>query len=157
MDTLIQPLLKLDSYQRLLNDISKNETPVFVTGVIDVQQEHLAYALSHHKNVPFVMITSSELKAKEIYENLLFFDKNVMRYPAKDIIFYNADVRSKDIVKSRFEVIDRLLRGEKFPIVLSIEALFDKLMPKERFALAIIDLKVGDSFSLNQLEEKIIF
>ena len=38
MKSLTEPLLELESYQSLLDEIRKGHTPVFATGVIDVEK-----------------------------------------------------------------------------------------------------------------------
>ena len=47
MEALIDPLLSLPGYNRLLDCIKKNRTPVLTTGVIDIQQNHLMLSLIH--------------------------------------------------------------------------------------------------------------
>ncbi len=49
-------------------------------------------------------------KAKQIYEEYRFLDAvNTYFYPAKDFLFYQADIRSKELVKQRMEVIQAVL------------------------------------------------
>ena len=48
-----------------------------------------------------VIACSSETKAKQIYEEYRFLDSNTYLYPAKDFLFYQADIRSKELVKQR--------------------------------------------------------
>ena len=38
MKSLTEPLLELESYQSLLDEIRRGHTPVFATGVIDVEK-----------------------------------------------------------------------------------------------------------------------
>ena len=87
MEALIEPLLSLPGYNRLLDSIKENRTPVLATGVIDVEQNHLMYALGKHSERPIFIITHNEIRAKEIFEDMKFFNKNIMFYPSKDIIF----------------------------------------------------------------------
>lgn len=157
MNALIEPLKELEGYNRLLKNISTNITPVLATGVIDVQQSHIIHAASNHLNRPALIVTSSELKAKEICDDIRFFDKEVMYYPSKDIIFYSADVQSHDIVKNRFSVINALINGETPTIVLSVEALFDRLMEKQIFETFIIKLKSSDIIKMDDLIKKLIY
>ena len=48
------------------------------------------------ENAPFatLIITYSDLRAKELYENYRFFDREVLYFPAKDLIFFQADIHS---------------------------------------------------------------
>ena len=104
MNTVIQPLLELESYQRLLEHIRQSQTPVFVTGVIDVQKTHLLFAMQEHLHRPVVILTHSEMRAKEILEDLRFFTKQGMYYPPKDHLCYSADEHSMEMNRQRFYV-----------------------------------------------------
>ena len=96
------------NYDRLRDSIKENKTPVLATGVVDGQKTHLIAGITNDVHKSNLVITHSELKAKEIYNDLKFFLKDkVVLYPAKDIIFYWADVKSMDIIKERFNIISR--------------------------------------------------
>jgi len=160
MNSLLNPLPEMESFNKLLNAVSNNITPILATGVLNSQKSHLIYGIIDSLDAPALVVAENEIKAKEIFEDLSFFYKNnVILYPSKDIIFYSADIKSTDIIKKRFEVIDKILFGSdnKLIIVLSIEALFDKLVPKSRFVDFIIKIKEGMLISIDTLCQKLIF
>lgn len=146
------------NFNKLKNYISdKSHTPVLASGVIDTQKSHLIAGLNLEFNNSSMVITNSELKAKEIYNDLKFFMKDkVMLYPAKDVIFYWADVKSLDIIKQRFEIISKILNGEKITVVLSAEALFDRLVPADIFKEFIFDINTGDQIDINEVCQKLV-
>ncbi len=146
------------NFNKLKNYISdKSHTPVLASGVIDTQKAHLIAGLNLEFNNSSIVITNSELKAKEIYNDLKFFMKDkVMLYPAKDVIFYWADVKSLDIIKQRFEIISKILNGEKITVVLSAEALFDRLVPANIFKEFIFDINTGDQIDINEVCQKLV-
>lgn len=112
------------NYDRLRDSIKENKTPVLATGVVDGQKTHLIAGITNDVHKSNLVITHSELKAKEIYNDLKFFLKDkVVLYPAKDIIFYWADVKSMDIIKERFNIISRLINNEEITVVVTVEAL----------------------------------
>mgnify|MGYP007087974014 CR=1 FL=1 len=51
-------------------------------------------------------------------------------YPAKDIIFYWADVKSMDIIKERFNIISRLINNEEITVVVTVELFLTDLCLK---------------------------
>ena len=67
MNTLFQPLLELQQYQKMLQNIAQNNTPILASGIIDIQLTHMIAAICHHTNRPAIILTYSELKAREIY------------------------------------------------------------------------------------------
>ena len=52
-------------------------------------------------------------------------------YPAKDIIFYNADIHSNLIVSQRMAVIRRMMDRCPVTVVTTIDGLSDRLLPLE--------------------------
>lgn len=153
---IAEPLLELESYRQLKKDIEEGISPVLASGVLDSQKCHLMYAVKKHLDRPVLIITSNELKAKEIQEDMTFFTgRNAMIYPAKDIIFYTADVHSFDITKQRINVIDALITDQKPIVILTIEALLDKMVKRTVFEKYIMELKVGDILKIDELTQKL--
>ena len=156
---LFKPLANLRAFQHVLEADSKNSSPLLLTGMMDSQKCHVIGALREHKEVPLLVITYSELKAKEIYEDLVFFvDRadELFLYPAKDTVFYAADTKSLLITKERFAAINALIKGERPIIVASVEALFDRLSPPDVFIDHIINLASGECYDLDELVKKLI-
>ncbi len=145
------------NFIKLKGYISENKTPVLASGVIDTQKCHLISGLSQEYANSTLVVTSSELKAKEIYSDLKFFMKDkVMLYPSKDVIFYWADVKSLDIIKQRFEIISKIINNEKITVVLSAEALFDKLVPLEILKEFIFDISIGDKIDTAEISNSLV-
>ncbi len=113
--------------------------PVQVTGCIDSQKCHLIHGLSGDSKFK-IIVTYNELKAKEIYEDYRLYDKDVFIYPAKDIIFFSADIRGNAIVRNRLQIIRRLLEGEKTTIITTIDSGMDKVLPLEFIKNRIITI-----------------
>ena len=133
MKAFTQPLHELSEYEQIVRDITRHQTPIHIDGCIDSQKCHLISSIG--ENYPLkLIITYNEIKAKEIYEDYQFFDRNVFYYPAKDIIFYNADIHSNLIISQRMAVIRRLLDEEPLTVVTTIDGLSDRLLPLDCLA-----------------------
>lgn len=153
---MIQPLLEFESYQKLLEDLEHHHSPILATGILDSQKAHLIYALQAHANRPIIILTHNEMKAKEIYEDMQFFIKDeIYIYPSKDILFYSADVHSIDIVRQRLNILKTLLDNKKPTIILSVEAMLDRLVKKDIFKSFILDFEVGSRISINELTRQL--
>ncbi len=157
LNSLLAPLLELDSYQKLLEQIRKGITPVLVSGVIDVQKTHLMYAIEAHLQRPIVILTYNELRAKAICEDLRFFTKNYLYYPAKDLLFYSADVHSTEINRQRFVAIEQLMMGNHPILVASAEAFLDRYPKEEVFRSHLLKLQVGDVYEIEELTKKLVY
>lgn len=139
MSLLISSLETLDSFRSI--DLGKS--PVLATGVSGSQKWHLAAALIAERSA--VIVTHSELSAKTVFEDINYFFPNRCRlYPSRDSLFYAADVRSSDITRKRFAILAELLAGDGLVLVLSAEALLDRLTPKDAMVRNILRLKEGD-------------
>lgn len=128
LDALSKPFLALGELERLKELQKKKTCNLQITGCIDSGLVHMMNLASDgfkHK----IILTFSEQKARDIYEDLKFFDKNAYYYPAKDFIFYNADVHGKHIVTERIRALKPIVDGEPTTIVTTIDGLMDKLAP----------------------------
>lgn len=155
MKTLLAPLGELEEYIELKNAFDKGNTPINVIGGIDGQKCQLIYALSADKHVRLI-VTHNEIRAKEIMNDYRMYDKNVMFYPAKDLIFYSADVRGKAIVKERLKVIRAIAEKEPVTIVTTIDAGMDFCIPFENYLNNRIELNVEKEIDVDELKEKLI-
>ncbi|ONI44766.1 transcription-repair coupling factor [Candidatus Epulonipiscioides gigas] len=154
---LTSSLKKLDGIGEFINEFNKHKTGI-VSGIIEAAKGHLIYTLSEFLNVcPFV-IASSEEEGETLKEDLafLFGEENVMYYPSRDILFYNADVHSNDIVKQRIEVLDAIIKNKNMIIVTTIDALLNPLSSKEKFVKSQITIKNSDTLDLEILALQLI-
>lgn len=156
MNGLIQPLTALEAYESASKKLKYDKDPTCITGIADSAKSHLIYALSREQTK--LIVTYNDLKAKEIEEDMRFFEGDkVMLYPSKDIIFYSADVHSNDIIRERLKVIKAILNGENITVVASIEALMDPIISKEIFSQNIINIKVGDTLNITNFSKQLTF
>ncbi|MCL2874629.1 MAG: transcription-repair coupling factor [Defluviitaleaceae bacterium] len=156
-NSLISPLRELNSFSSLLACLKEAKSPVLTTGIMDSAKCHLAYAVSESFSSPSFIVSYSEFTAKQIYDDMKFFNKdNTVYYPSKDMIFYSADVYSAELTKQRLRVINGLIDGSVQSVILSSEALLDKLTPPAKFKDHITNLSVGDEISLDELAKKLV-
>lgn len=126
--------------------------PVLVSGVGDAVQDYLASALAADLNRPAVIVTANEVSAREVIENMGFYDPaGVCFFPAKDPLFYSADVRGGAIEEQRMNTIRAIREGRAKTLVVSVEALYDRLVPHEQFASFVLHKKVGQELPPDQL------
>ena len=90
MRAFLEPLRALEEMERLRAQLKTEPGIRMVSGCIDSQKPHLMYGLGNDfKNK--IIVTFNEQKAREIYEEYRFFEKEAVYYPAKDILFYQSD------------------------------------------------------------------
>ena len=137
MKAYLEPLREISEYQEVEKVLLKGGKPAHVTGCIDSQKCHLIAGLSEHFPVRLI-ITYSDLKARELCEEYRLYDAGVMCYPSKDIIFYNADIHGNAIVKERLLALKKLISGEPVTIITSIDGGIDRLLPLEEIKKKIL-------------------
>lgn len=155
---LIEPIQQLPGMPELLNNLTQGKN-VKVINMVDACKAHFAYGMSALAKKPMVIITYDELSTKQIAEDLeaLKGKDKVWVYPARDILFYNADVHSMDIASARLKVIDALVRGDEEQIVIiPVEALLNPISPKETWQSYEKILHVGDVIKVTQLEKRFV-
>lgn len=88
MRALLAPLSELGEYEEIRRLLSRGKFSVALSGCADSQKLHMIYGLGEGFRRKLI-VTYNDLRAKEMYEDYRFYDRNVMLYPAKDLIFFS--------------------------------------------------------------------
>lgn len=155
METLFAPLGELEEYDQLMRGMKQGEFPVQLIGCMDTQESHMIFGTGGKKRIRLV-ITHNEVRAKELVEDLKLYDREVMYYPAKDFIFYSADVHGQAIVKERLKVIKKLLEGEPVTVVTTMDGGMDYCLPFSRYKEKSIHVGEQDILDLEELKQKLV-
>ena len=155
MQALIRPLNELAEFEEISRDIRKGAGMIRVCGCVNSQKTHMMYALSDGCNYR-VIACSSESKAKQVYEEYRFLDPNTYLYPAKDLLFYQADLRSKELVSQRMEVIQAVAAGEEATVVTSFDAFMDSLLPKDVIVEKTVRIANDSTFHLEEMQSRLV-
>ncbi len=150
------PLTEYEEVLKIRDAMKKGRFPLKVTGAIDSQKCHLAAFLSEDFEKR-IIITANDLKAKEICADYRLFDREVLYYPPKDIIFYSADIRGNSVVRERMKVIKKLVEGSPVTVVAPVDAGLERLMPLEEIKKNVITIDSTDSVDLKELEKKLVY
>ena len=122
MQALLAPLKELAEYDEIRKIVRQGKGTIALSGCVDSQKLHMIYGLSDGLKYK-VIVTYNDLKAKEIYEEYRFYDRNVMLYPAKDLIFFQADIHGNQLVQERIKTLRRVVEGKPVTIVTTYAAL----------------------------------
>ncbi len=154
MQCFIDPLKEMAEFNEACKSVKKGDGPVLVTGLGDGVKANFAMALAKKTNARNkVFVTYSEQRARELKEDLQLYDKKAIIYPAKDLMFFAADVHGSAIVSARLEVMKRLLDNEASTIILTFDAGLLKVLPVSDVLDNILLLKVGDTVDLEGIRE----
>lgn len=146
----MEQILKEDIvYNQLKAGLDAYQGPVLVSGCTDTAKCHLASLLGNHKKTEYkIIIVSDESKAKGWMETYQFFGEKIYYLPAKDPLFYSADVHGNAIAKQRMKCMERIMKGQGGVFVMSVDAVMDRVVPLSEIKKHKMIFRVGD-----QLEE----
>lgn len=128
MNTLLAPLMELGEYEGITKALDKKGGMASVSGCVDSQKLHMVFGTDRDYDVKLI-VTYSDIKAKELLEDCRLYCRESYFYPAKDLIFYQADVHGNQLVKERIEVQRRLLEGNPVTIITTFAALMAHQIP----------------------------
>lgn len=114
------------------------------------------YVASKKKNKFNIFISSSEEESLKILNDAKTLFSHALYFPAKDIFFYNSDVASTELIEQRLEVIEAILSNEEIFISTTIEAAIEKLSNLNNRLQQIINIYVGDSINIDELQSMLI-
>ncbi|MBE5940654.1 MAG: transcription-repair coupling factor [Lachnospiraceae bacterium] len=136
--------------------ISKGKTIKYqVCGPVDTGRVHMMSKAGDGFKYK-IITTFCEQKAQEIYEDMKFFDKNVFLYPAKDFIFYSADMQSGILTKNRLAVRKAVAIGEEATIITTIDGLMDKIPTKEKLRENFFVIENGSIIEPEAISRKLV-
>jgi len=154
MKALTAQINNLESF--ILSKKELNEPGIVeLNGFSDASKLHMAYALSDgfiHK----IIVTFSEQKAHEIYEDYSFYDKNVFYYPAKDLIFYQADIHGNLLTKERLKALKPIINNENATIITTFDALMNRIVPIEKITDCIVTVRENDEINTDILIKRLV-
>lgn len=118
-------------YGQIKAGLESHQGPVLVSGCTDGAKAHLVSTFKGKKKRGNykIIVTADENKAKEWAENYQFFGGDAIYFPAKDPLFYSADVHGNAIAKERLRGIESIIKGQGGVFILSIDALMDRVVP----------------------------
>ena len=155
MRAFVAPLLELAEYEAIRKKRREKQGFVQIAGCVTSQKTHLMYALGDGFDNKIIAV-SSETKAKQIYEEYRFLDSNVYLYPAKDLLFYQADLRGKYLIKQRMEVFQALMEQQGITVVVTFDGFMDALIPLEEMKKKVISFKLGDVLDFEELKRDMV-
>lgn len=158
---MYNPLLELQEYENLAEALKKGRGPIQVTGTLDSQKVHLMYELGQEdsgngRSVPWkLVVTYDDSRAKEIYDDFRNFTKDVWLYPAKDLLFYSADIHGNLMARQRIGVLRHLMEDAGGIVVTTLDGLMDHLLPLKYLQGQTVTVEAGQKLDLEDLRDRL--
>ena len=139
MRALLAPLEELGEYEEIKKMLAKERVSIALSGCVDSQKLHMIYGLSEGVRYK-IIVTFSDLRAKELYEDYKFYDRNVMLYPAKDLIFFQADIHGNQLTMERIRCLRKLMEGRPVTVITTYDALMAPQTPVDAWKKHVIHI-----------------
>ena len=152
MKTFLAPLNELSEIESLKEGLKRKKKIYGLSGCIDAGISHLVFGIGEDHPWKLV-ITQEDQRAKELYEEFLFFDEEAVYYPAKDLLFYQSDIRGNALEKDRILALAKMVTAERLTIFTTMDALMNRLPSQTRFLENILHLSVGAEVKLKWLKK----
>ena len=148
MKTLSEPLRESESYNRIVGALKGEAGQVLADGCVGTQKMHLVDTVSRDPSLSMharyrLILADSEQRARTIAEEYRFYDRNTFVFPAKDLIFYQADLRSGQVESERIRCLRKLMDAKPVCIVTTLAALMTPQVPLKDLKKSILTIKKG--------------
>lgn len=153
---LMEPLISSEEFIELESYIKGDKHPIEIEGLSESGKSYVINGIYEVSDKPVVIITNSDMEAKNLYEDLNLYLSNVYYFPAKEIVFYNVDAISGDLRWARLNVIKEILSNNKNIIVTSIDAFAARYTPKNLFITHTVSINVGDEVDFKELSKILV-
>ena len=155
MDAFVSPLHELGSFEELERASAEEGTVLSATGCMDAQKPHMMYGWNNGRGMR-VIVTFNEQKARELLDAYLYFDRKAVYFPAKDILFYQSDIRGNALTQERIQAFRTLFEEKDAAIITTFDALLDRLVRPEVLRGFLLRLKNEDTVDLEVLRRRLV-
>lgn len=153
---LLEPLESSIEFQNILKGNENKRYPIGIYGASESGRGYIIGGMFENIDKSMVIVTQSDMEAKNLYEDLIFYTNEVYYFPIKEMVFYNIDAISGDLRWARLKVINEILNNKKKIIVTSIDAFAAKYTPHRLFLEYSMKLKEGAEVNLTDISKKLV-
>lgn len=151
----MNPLMELAEFEELNRDLNRGKGPVQVSGCVDSQKVHLMQEAG--ETLPWkLVVTYNDTRAKEMYEDFRCFMDRVWLYPAKDLLFYNADIHGNLMTRQRMQVLRHLIEDEAGVVVTTLDGIMDHLLPLDMLKGQILQVEAGGVIDIEEWKKRLV-
>ena len=156
MKALISPLTQLVEMQEVCRGLKQNRGLKSVSGCVDSQKLHWVFGCDDGFKRK-IIVTFSDQRARDLYDEYRFYDREVLLYPARDLLFYQADVHGNLLTKQRMQVMESLLKKRNVTIITTFAALMDRVIPLKKYSENVIHIDLYHAPSFDALAKKLVY
>ena len=153
MSALTEILTQNEKFKDYIKQIKLKNTPISILGLVDVAKSQWIAATIQSEIRPVCIITYNELQAKKLYEDLQYFNKNVVLFNKKEIVTYDYVAESKELLYKRIDILNKIYNKEADIIITTIEACMQEMISKKDLYKDIIKFEFNKEYKFEELKE----
>ena len=155
MNALLAPLSELGEFEQMKRELTKEKGKLSISGCVDSQKLHMIFGVGEAFPIKLI-VTYSDLRAKEILDDCRLYCKESYFFPAKDLIFFQSDIHSNQLTKERIEVLKKLQERQPVTIVTTFSALMAQQMPLELWTNYVVTINRDSVVEESALAKKLV-
>lgn len=155
MKALLAPLAELADYEEIRKNRTKENGMIQISDCVNTQKIHLLSGIGSGCGYKLVVFSNEE-KAKKAYEEYLLFGEETYLYPARDLLFYYADIKGKTLTNRRMEVLRAIAEKKKeepVTVITTMDAFLDGIISPDEIQKNRIHITGEDTVDLTKLEQ----
>lgn len=153
---VLKPLINSSEFKIIKSSIEKSKYPLGIFGLSESSRTYMIKGVYNEIDKPLLILTHSDVEARNIYEDLSLYIAEVYYLPTKEVVFYNIDAISGDLRWERLKVIKNMLEPGKKVVIASIESIAAAYIPIDLYKKYSFKFCVGDNLDYKDLGEKLI-
>lgn len=147
---LLNLLSEYKEYSDFCAALKKGEVPVSVAGVCESAMAHFVAETAKEKKA--LVITYSDMEAKQLWEDLCLYTDNAVYFPASEYIFFDIDAKDRHKEHRRLSALAK----DSGICVASLEGVLQFTLPAEFMQSNILKIAMDSEFELDELCEKLV-
>ena len=156
MNEIASVLLQNKKFQDYLNEIKSKKSPISILGLVDVAKSLIVHSTNVDTKKPVCIITYNEIQAKRLYDDLKYFNENIVLFNKKEIVTYDYVVESKDALYERIDVLNKIYNKKVDIIITTVEACMQEMISKEDLYKNIIKFEFNKEYNFEILKENLV-
>jgi transcription-repair coupling factor (superfamily II helicase) len=156
---LLEIVKEDQEFQQYLNHIKGATCQQLIHGMVDGQKSLWIAASQDALKIPFLVVVENVAEGKSLIQDLSNYlgEGKVALLPPRETVFYDLYARSRDLTGARLKVLSSLLANDLKCLVIPIEVLAQRLIPRAIFEKAHFLIRDKQTMPISLLLDRLVF
>ena len=143
-------------YKSIKHNTERGSYPFGVLGLPPTPKAFLIHTLNEEYRCGSVVLVPDEATGEKLYRDLTVLGSSCALYPARDFNFQSVETSSREYEQKRIGALSKMLSGECNIMILSVEAVMQKTLPKNELTQRTFSLEAGQEISTEEIRTKLV-